>query len=119
MAHGTGWRPTVLGLLGCLDVVTPTRVEGWALRLGENAAPPPVLEVLIDGDLVGTVTPDQKRADIAMQWMATPAARLCGFGFDLPKPGRSARGQADQRARGGHADGLTGSPAVDRPDAGR
>jgi GT2 family glycosyltransferase len=105
--------PNALGVLGCLDVVTPTRIEGWAVRLGALAAPP-LLEVLIDGDVVGTAMPDELRADIMLS-AGQKGGMRCGFGFDLPKP---ADGHASKRIGvrlAGTRTDLTGSPAVIDP----
>ena len=102
-----------LGVLGCLDVVTPTRIEGWALHLADQAAPP-ALDVLIDGDLVGTVTPDQVRADIAVQ-EGQKGGTLCGFGFDLPKPEDARAAKRISVRLAGTRTELTGSPAVVDP----
>ena len=102
-----------LGLVGCVDVVTPTRVEGWALSL-TAAQTSLALDVLIDGDVVGTVLPDGKRTDISMQNGEAGGTR-CGFGFDLPSPvdGRAAKRISVCIA--GTGTGLTGSPAVIDP----
>ncbi len=102
-----------LGVLGCLDVVTPTRVEGWALRL-PSGAKAPALDVLIDGDVVGTTTPDRMRTDIALADGQKGGTR-CGFAFDLPRPvdGRAAK-RISVRLAGTRTE-LTGSPVVVDP----
>ena len=106
-------QANALGVLGCLDVVTPTRVEGWAVRLGKGASPP-ALEVLIDGDLVGTVMPDQIRTDIALEAGQKGGTR-CGFGFDLPKPADARVAKRIAVRLAGTRTELTGSPAVVDP----
>ncbi len=102
-----------LGVLGCLDVVTPTRVEGWALRLAAGVAPP-LLDVLIDGDVVGTAAPDQLRTDIARADGQTGGTR-CGFFFDLPKPADGAAAKRISVRLAGTRTELTGSPVVVDP----
>jgi GT2 family glycosyltransferase len=105
--------PNALGLVGCVDVVTPTRVEGWALDLGaaESAV---ALDVLIDGDVVGTLRPDRKRADISVV-NGEPGGVRCGFGFDLPSPEDGHVAKRIEVCVAGTRTGLLGSPAVIDP----
>jgi GT2 family glycosyltransferase len=102
-----------LGMVGCLDQVTPTRVEGWALNLGAPGTSL-ALDVLIDGDVVGRVEPSLKRSDITVV-DGDPGGVACGFGFDLPSPvdGRAAK-RINVRVAASQTD-LTGSPAVIDP----
>ena len=102
-----------LGLLGCLDVATPTRVEGWAMRT--TAAREPVqLEVMIGSEVVGTVRADRKRADISASEGGVGGA-LCGFEFELPKPADPRAAKRISVRVAGTRTGLTGSPVVIDP----
>ena len=105
--------PNGLGLLGCLDVATPTRVEGWALRT-DGARPALLLDVLIGTDLVGTVRADRKRPDISLADGAAGGA-LCGFEFELPKPADPRAAKRISVRVSGTRTGLTGSPAIIDP----
>ena len=107
-----------LGVVGCLDVATPNRVEGWAVRLERapkaGQARPLALDVLIGNDIVATIVPSERRRDIQVGDQQA-GGTLCGFGFDLPSP-------ADPRAAkrigvriAGTRTGLTGSPKVVDP----
>jgi GT2 family glycosyltransferase len=71
-----------LGFLGCLDVATPVRVEGWALRL-DRPDDPVLVDVMIGADVVGTIAADRRRTDIDL---GAGGGVRCGFGFDLPSP---------------------------------
>ena len=102
-----------LGVLGCLDVVTPSRVEGWALRLDSTGAALP-LDVVIDGDIVGTVAPDRKRADIALV-DGDAGGTASGFAFDLPSPADPRAAKRVSVRIAGTRTNLTGSPAVIDP----
>jgi hypothetical protein len=105
--------PNALGVLGCLDVVTPTRVEGWALRTG-SAGPAVMLDVLIGNDVVGTVRADRKRSDISLSDGAAGGA-LCGFAFELPKPADPRAAKRISVRVSGTRTGLTGSPVIIDP----
>jgi GT2 family glycosyltransferase len=104
--------PQMLGVLGCLDAATPTRVEGWALRV-DAPREQVLLEIVIGRDIAGTVLADQLRADIILPEHKQGAR--CGFAFDLPTP---ADARAPKRVTvrvAGTRTGLTGSPLVIDP----
>jgi GT2 family glycosyltransferase len=104
--------PQALGVMGCLDAATPTRVEGWAL-LVDAPHEPVLLEIVIGRDVAGTVRADQVRADIILPEHKQGAR--CGFAFDLPVPAdpRAAKRVAVRVA--GTRTALTGSPLVIDP----
>jgi GT2 family glycosyltransferase len=108
--------PKQLGVVGCLDVATPVRVEGWAIGL-RGGARPVMLEVLVDNAVVATVAADQKRADLAGLEMADIKLGdgRCGFALDLPEPeDPHARKRVGVRIAGERTE-LTGSPVVIDP----
>lgn len=106
--------PTVLvsaaecGLIGCLDVANPARVEGWAIDLHDPSRRVTV-DAVVNGAVVATVAAQDPRPDIRQQGLGDGR---CGFGVDLPDP-------EDPRARkrigvrlAGTLTELTGSPVV-------
>ena len=103
--------PPGLGFLGCLDAASPNHVEGWAINLsapGQRVR----LDVLVDADLVATVTADQKRPDIADQGLGEQA---CGFSVILPAhPDPAAQRRIAVRLAGQRTE-LAGSPVVVDP----
>jgi GT2 family glycosyltransferase len=102
-----------LGVLGCLDVATPTRVEGWALRV--DAPTERVrLDIVIGTDVVGTIEASEKRTDIHLGDGAAGGAR-CGFGFDLPSPADPRAAKRVSVRLAGTRTALTGSPVVIDP----
>ncbi len=100
-----------LGVVGCLDVANPARVEGWAVDLrtpGRRVA----LDVVVGTELVARVVADDRREDIRQGGLGDGR---CGFGVDLPDP-------VDPRARkrigvrlAGELVELSGSPVVIDP----
>ncbi len=104
--------PQMLGVMGCLDAATPTRVEGWALRV---AAPREtvLLEIVIGRDVAGTVLADQIRADIVLPDQKHGAR--CGFVFDLPVPADARAAKRVTVRLAGTRTALTGSPLVIDP----
>jgi GT2 family glycosyltransferase len=101
------------GYTGCLDVVTPTRLEGWAMHHGATA--PVQLEVVIDGIIAGRLTAAEMRPDLKANGLGDGR---CGFAFDLPSP-KDARARKRVGVRlAGHRTELTGSPVLidPRPD---
>jgi GT2 family glycosyltransferase len=103
-----------LGVLGCLDVATPTRVEGWAMRSDPARQGAPLLEVLIGAEIVGTVRADRPRADISVVEGGLGGA-LCGFEFELPKPADPRAAKRISVRLAGTRTALTGSPAIIDP----
>jgi hypothetical protein len=85
-----------LGYVGCMDVATPRRVEGWAINL---RAPdrPVMLEVVVDTAVVVTVAADKPRHDL--RGAARPDGR-CGFAVDLPEAEDPHHSGADARSAG-------------------
>jgi GT2 family glycosyltransferase len=102
----------LLGVLGCLDAASPTRVDGWALRVA-SPREPVLLEVVIGGDIVGTVLADQVRTDIKLP--DSKQGARCGFGFDLPKPADPRAPKRVAVRLAGTRTALCGSPLVIDP----
>jgi GT2 family glycosyltransferase len=111
-----------LGVVGCLDVATPNRVEGWALRLDQQAGPGPdapsragklELDILIGNEVVATIVPSQNRSDIRIGDQA--GGTVCGFGYDLPSPADPRAPKRISVRIAGTRTALTGSPKIVDP----
>ena len=100
-----------LGIVGCLDVANPARVEGWAVNLAEPKRRVS-LDVIVGTDIVATIVADGKREDIRQGGLGDGR---CGFGVDLPDPvDPRARKRLGVRLAGTHTE-LFGSPVVIDP----
>ena len=102
---------TSLGYLGCLDSASPNHVEGWAVDLGAPGRRVR-LDVLVNADVVVTLTADEPRPDISDQGFGEAA---CGFSAILPPhPDASAERRIAVRLAGQRTE-LAGSPIVVDP----
>jgi GT2 family glycosyltransferase len=113
-ATGVRVSPTLVGFAGCLDVATPSDVEGWATNL-HNPAAPVELDVFVGTMLAGRITANRMRDDLRTNGIADGK---CGFAMSLPSPADPhARKRLSVRIAGLRTE-LTGSPMLidPRPD---
>ncbi len=111
---GVTLDPAHQGHFGCLDSASPSHVEGWAV---DASAPGRRvrLDVLVDTEVVATITADQPRHDISDQGYGQAA---CGFSIPLP-PHADPAGERRIAVRlAGQRTELSGSPVVVDPVAG-
>jgi len=100
-----------VGYAGCLDVATPSRVEGWAINL-RNPREAVQLEVVVGTAVVGGIAAHTLREDLRLRGIGDGR---CGFGFDLPSPeDPRARKRVSVRLAGSQTE-LTGSPVLIDP----
>jgi GT2 family glycosyltransferase len=100
--------PAGIGFLGCLDAASPNHVEGWAASL-QDPTRRLRLDVVVDADIVATVTADAHRPDISDLGLGEPA---CGFHVILPDhPDHSAKRRIAVRLAGERTE-LAGSPLI-------
>ena len=64
---------------GAMSGFRGRRLLGWAYAAGE---PAPVVEILVNGSMVGSVTADRARPDLRLR-LEHPTGR-CGFEFEFP-----------------------------------
>ena len=103
--------PADLGYLGCLDIATPLRVEGWAVDLRDRTRRV-MLDVLVDNAVVATIEASQKRPDLAG---VQSTDGKCGFAAELPEPADlHARKRIGVRIAGERTE-LAGSPVLIDP----
>lgn len=93
-------------LQGNVRLVSPQRIAGWA----RNAGAPErrvLVEVLLDGEPVGTVAADQQRGDLAARF---PDDQHIGFTLHLPRPLNTAAARRITLRRAEDLAELPGSP---------
>ena len=78
LAHGSLLDDASIGVVGHLDEAAPGRISGWAATMTTHDAPLS-LDLVIDGEPVGTIVADQLREDVKQL-----AIGQGHCGFDLP-----------------------------------
>jgi hypothetical protein len=72
--------PLTGALHGCIDMIYPGRIGGWAQNV-EHPAAPVCLDILAGGELIGRVVANRYRADLERAGIGTGEH---GFEFVLP-----------------------------------
>ncbi len=103
--------PGALGVIGCLDVATPERVEGWAVDLRDPKRRV-ALDVVCDTEVVAGISADRGRDDLRQSGLGDGFG---GFAATLPEPATpSARRRISVRLAGTRTE-LSGSPLIIDP----
>ena len=111
-----GVAANALGLLGCMDVATPTQVEGWALRIAGSPRPGAAGGADRHRYRSAPCWPTKSASDISLSQRRRRrcAVRVCVRPAQARGPHRR---QTDQRASGRHPHRADRQPRRDRPHA--
>lgn len=78
LARGSLLDDASIGVVGHLDEAVPGRISGWAANLSTPDTPIR-LDIVVDGEVVSTITADQLRGDVKQLGIGEGCC-----GFDLP-----------------------------------